>query len=208
MGRRLFNPDGMLWRPLGYLGELVMMSLLWAVCCIPLVTIGSSTAALYDAAVHVVVRKDDTLFRRFFGTFRRELGSGIRSTLVWATAAVAVWGLYRGLAAFLPEGGARGVVLIFYLVLVPFFLLCVFCWVFPILSRFTMGTAALNVTAVRLAFGHILRSAAMALVTAVGAAACWFFVVPMMVVPALVALFGTLLMEPVFLKYEAPKAEE
>ena len=99
-------------------------------------------------------------------------------------------------------------VLIFYLVLVPFFLLCVFCWVFPTLSRFTLGTAALNGTAVRLAFGHILRSATMALVTAAGAAACWFLVMPVMVVPALAALFWTLLMEPVFLRYEEPKPEE
>lgn len=202
MARRFFDPEGFIWKPLGVLGELITLSLLWAVCCIPLVTIGSATAALYDSAVHVLRRQDDTLFSRFFGTLRRELKSGILSTLLWAALAALAVLLYAGLRSAVPEGSARPVILIFYLVLVPFLLLCVFCWVFPTLSRFTFGTLALHATSLRLALGHILRSAAMALVTALGAALCWVLVLPIMLVPALTALFWSVLIEPVFRPYE------
>ena len=34
MWRKIFDPDSYFWRPLGYLGELVMLSLLWTVCCL------------------------------------------------------------------------------------------------------------------------------------------------------------------------------
>ena len=48
MASRLFDPEGTIWKPLGYLGDFVMLSLMWAVCCIPVVTVGPATTALYD----------------------------------------------------------------------------------------------------------------------------------------------------------------
>ena len=49
MARNFFNPEGLVWKPLGQLGDLVMLSLLWGICSVPLVTIGPATAALYEA---------------------------------------------------------------------------------------------------------------------------------------------------------------
>ena len=79
--------------------------------------------------------------------------------------------------------------------------LLVTSWVFPILSRFTFGFWDLNRTAVRIALGNILRSAAMAMLVGAGIAACarnYFFV---LFVPGLVAWLSTFLIEPVFEKY-------
>ena len=44
--RRFFDPESLLWKPLGFLGEIVTLSLLWTLCSIPLVTIGTASAAL------------------------------------------------------------------------------------------------------------------------------------------------------------------
>ena len=43
--RQLFNPESLVWKPLGYLGDLVMLSLLWTVFSIPVVTLGPASAA-------------------------------------------------------------------------------------------------------------------------------------------------------------------
>ena len=51
MWRKIFDPDSYFWRPLGYLGELVMLSLLWTVCCLPVVTAGQATASLNRSAL-------------------------------------------------------------------------------------------------------------------------------------------------------------
>lgn len=206
MRRRLFDPDGWLWKPLGHLGDLVILSLLWGVCCIPLVTIGASTTALYDTAVHVLRRKDDSLFSRFFHTFRRELLSGALSTLLWAAILFAGYFLWSRLSPAVPEGAGRLAVTIGML-LVFFFALCVLAWVFPLLSRFTFRTGALNATAVRVAFGHILRSAALALLMAAVVFLCIVFVFPVMVLPGAAALLSTFLIEPVFLSYEHQEEE-
>lgn len=202
MRRRFFDPQRGIWLPLGVLGDLLMLSLLWGVCCIPVITVGTATAALYDTAVHALRRKDDALLSRFFATFKRELKSGILSTLVWMAVIAAEALLYRGLLRGLPEGEGRSVVLIFYLVLVSFFTLCVLAWVFPTLSRFTFSTAGLNATALRLAFGHILRSAGLAVLIG-GCAYCSFrFGLPLMLLPGAGAWLASFLIEPVFARYE------
>ena len=89
--------------------------------------------------------------------------------------------------------------------LLLYLLLCVLSWVFPILSRFTFGFAALNRTALRIALGNILRSALMALLTGLGIAAFaqnYFFV---FFVPGLIAWLSSYLIEPVFEKYSDPE---
>lgn len=203
MAGRLFDPEGTIWKPLGYLGDFVMLSLMWAVCCIPVVTVGPATTALYDSAVHALRRGDDALLSRFIQTFKRELGSGILATVIWILIFLAAWGVYQFLVRSLPEGESRPVILIFYLVLVGFFLLCILAWVFPTLSRFTFSAAALEVTAVKLAFGYILRSAGLAVMIGAVLYLSFRFGIPIMVLPGAAAYASTFLIEPVFKKYEA-----
>ena len=77
MARRFFNPESGVWKPLGFFGDLVILSLLWCLCSVPLVTLGPATAALYDTVVHSMRRKEAPPFYRFFDTFRRELKEGV-----------------------------------------------------------------------------------------------------------------------------------
>lgn len=195
--RSAFNPESLVWKPLGYLGDLVMLSLLWTVFSIPVVTLGPASAALYDAAVHSIRRKEETVLARFFSTFKRELKQGIISTLIMAAAAAVLLGV--PLFLLRARGGAY---LLAVMLVLAFFLLCVLCWLWPVLSRFEMGLGALLNTSVRLAFGHILRSAAMAVLWAAAIYAGLRFVAPFFVCPALAALLSSYLIEPVFRRYE------
>lgn len=195
--RSAFNPESLVWKPLGYLGDLVMLSLLWTVFSIPVVTLGPASAALYDAAVHSIRRKEETVLARFFSTFKRELKQGIISTLIMAAAAAVLLGV--PLLLLRARGGAY---LLAVMLVLAFFLLCVLCWLWPVLSRFEMGLGALLNTSVRLAFGHILRSAAMAVLWAAAIYAGLRFVAPFFVCPALAALLSSYLIEPVFQSYE------
>ncbi len=205
MAKRFFDPEGLLWKPLGFVGEMVTVSLLWGLCSIPLVTIGPATTALYDTVVHAMRRKDDALFSRFFNTFRRELKIGAFTTLLWAAIAGLLYGFYR-LLLLLPAAPIRNTAATLFSILVPFFLLMILCWVFPTLSRFTFSVAALNAAALRLALGNILRSLLLALITVAGILACAFFTSPLIFVPGLTALLWSYLIEPVFRPFE--KQEE
>ncbi len=208
MARRYFDPESLAWKPFGWIGEIVILSLLWGVCCLPVITIGTATTALYDTVVHVMRRRDDDMIERFFGTFKKELKSGIFSTLLWIAVGVLVYLFYRVVGTAVPLSPIRNTAMVLYHILVPFFLLCIFCWVFPLLSRFTFDTAALNATALRLAFGHILRSIAMALLTAGAVIICWLFSTPVIFLPGLVVWLWSFLIEPVFRGYEKGSGKE
>ena len=201
MARRFFEPESLVWTPFGYIGELVMMSLLWGLCAIPLLTLGPATAALYDCAVHCLRRREGDLFARFFRTFRAGLKIGILSTLLWMLLLALPFALHLYAVGSLDSGFFK--VLEGLALLLLFFLAAILCWVFPTLSRFTFGFASLNRTALRLALGNILRSVALLLLNLAAVLLVLLLAAPVLFAPGLAALLSSFLIEPVFRRYEA-----
>lgn len=206
MARGFFHPESEPWRLLGHLGDLILLSLFWLLCALPVVTLGAGSAALYDCAAHNLRRREDDLIGRFFRTFRAELRLGTLSTLLWLAVLGAVSGALYGLLRAVSGTGLFAPVLGAGLLL-GFFLLAALSWVFPTLSRFCLGFADLQRTALRLALGHILRSCAVALLTLLALWLCARLLVPVFFVPALAAWGQTWLLEPVFARYSG-EAEE
>lgn len=56
------------------------LNLLWFVCCIPIVTIGASTTALYYTSFKIHKEEDRALARTFFRSFRENFR---QSTVLW-----------------------------------------------------------------------------------------------------------------------------
>ena len=68
-------------------GQLMMklcysccLNILWFLCCIPIVTIGASTTALYYTSLKIVRGEDRALTRMFFRSFRENFR---QSTALW-----------------------------------------------------------------------------------------------------------------------------
>ena len=40
--RRFFNPESVLWQIFGFIGDVVILSMLWTVCSAPLITVGAA----------------------------------------------------------------------------------------------------------------------------------------------------------------------
>lgn len=196
--RSLFNPEGWLWKPLGVLGDLVMLSLLWTVFSVPILTLGPASAALYDTAVHSIRRREDTVVARFLSTFKRELKQGILSALPVLGMSALLF--FAPLLVFTRQTDWPYLLAVWYLL--AFFLLCFLCWLWPVMSRFTVSFKALHLNSLKLALGHILRSAAMAAVWGLSLYAGLRFIAPLFICPALASLLSSLLIEPVFGKYE------
>jgi len=72
---KFFNIDAPVIRALARVGELMMFTALWFLCCLPVFTIGASTAALYRMMFQM--RQDGStkvsdFFRAFAQNFKRE----------------------------------------------------------------------------------------------------------------------------------------
>ena len=55
---------------LGNIGQLVVVSILWAFCCFPIFTIGASSTALYYSVVKVIRRGRSNTIEAFFQAFK------------------------------------------------------------------------------------------------------------------------------------------
>ena len=100
--RWLFDIENPVMRLIIKIFDCMCLSILWLICCLPVVTAGAATAALY-ATVHRYIRKEEGhLLRTFFGAIRENWK---RATLVWLVvlaAGIALYGLV--LRRWLPGG--------------------------------------------------------------------------------------------------------
>lgn len=197
----IFNPENSFWRMISKCADVLLLSALWLICSLPLVTLGAATAALYDASVKCVRGREQASWRRFFRTFRRELGTATLATVIWGAALLLmVWILRVLWAGALADvaGAPVAAAAYFVLMLIP---AGSFCWMFPVLSRFTFRAGGLILTGLRLAIGYLPYTLLVVLVTLAAALAAWMLVVLALILPCLTALAWSLVMERVFRKY-------
>ena len=83
MSSGIFNPQNRFWQTLDHFADLLILSLLWLVCSLPLVTAGAACAALYDAVARCVRGAEPLPWKRFWQTFRRELPCAAAVTVAW-----------------------------------------------------------------------------------------------------------------------------
>ena len=207
MNNSLFNPENWLWKPFGKVADFLILSALWIFSCIPIITIGSATTALYDCSAHCVKNGDDGMFSRYFRTFRRELIPGMLTFLLWTI-------VLGGTFSFIRFFTANAVPTTFNMVIAyaTLFILVLFIgiafWTFPLLSRFTFSIIDLNITAIQLAFAHLPRTIALGVCTFLSIWLCIRFWIPLMIVPGIYGLLSAYILEPVFKKYEDSQKTE
>lgn len=77
--KSLLNSDTPIVQRIGILGNLMYVGLLWLVCCIPIITIGASSAAMHSV-VRKVRRDEAARLTEFFRCFCKQFR---RATIVW-----------------------------------------------------------------------------------------------------------------------------
>lgn len=210
--KRLFDPDSPIMRLLADLADLVVLNLLWLLCCLPIVTAGAATAALYRCTLNMARTEKAWNAKAFFAAFRENFpkATGIWLILlaVLAVLAADIWLLYRNILPFprafsaLPGAGT-----IFWLFTKAF--------VFPLTAQFenTVGKTLSN--AVVLSVSHPIRSLAMCALNLLPlllwllspsaflcVSVCW-----LLFGFSLTAYVNTLLIKPVFAPYMQSSTE-
>ncbi len=77
---QLFNPDNPLMRFITKLTYSVYLNILWFLCCLPVVTAGASTTALFYVTLKMARNEEGNITKEFFRAFRRNLK---QATGVW-----------------------------------------------------------------------------------------------------------------------------
>lgn len=73
----MFQVDGPIWRFLSMLGDMIILHVLWLLCCIPIITIGPATAAAHYVAMKLVRDEGRSVIGMFVHSFRKNFRQGI-----------------------------------------------------------------------------------------------------------------------------------
>ena len=199
MWRDIFDPENLFFRILARGVDLVGLSLLWALLCIPAATAGSATAALYYTVVKVFRQGRDDGFTIYLRAFRDNLKQGIPVTLLSIPVMVFLaWG-YNVMANNLSTSAGVVMYMAYYVaMLVP---AGVLCYLFPLMGRFSFETKALVRTAFTMALRHIPSTVVIVLLTVemtVFTIEKWW---PLLAAPVFTLFLHSLFLEKIFLKY-------
>ncbi len=133
----LFDVDGPLVSFLTKTGELILLSLMWIVTCLPVITIGAASAALYHTVVKSVRHGVGYPARSYIKNFRRFLKRGTLATIPLLIVTSAMYFFNRYVAHVeisLSTFEAKVFVIIVIITLSTGF------YLFPVISRFRVST--------------------------------------------------------------------
>ncbi len=197
MWRSIFNPQNGFFQAIDLIFNVAALSLLWVALCLPLVTAGPATAALYYSLVKCIRRGEPYPFKNFFESFRLNLKQGIFSGIICLIAGEALAHLLGVSYQMALAGNKTAVVLLTAEGVLSLALLGVVGLLFPVLSRFTLKLGDVFGLSFRLAATHPLATLAAGIVLAAGAFLAWLTPVSLLVVPALAGLLLSLPVERV-----------
>lgn len=120
--------------------DLCVLSLLWLLCSLPVVTVGTATCSLYYAVIKSVRRQRSYPAREFLGCFRKNLKLSLLLWLLFLFFGAITFKVYLPLAAhFWFSSLWVDKILAVLLTVGIFFFASLLLWSFPILSRFDTG---------------------------------------------------------------------
>ncbi len=199
-----FSTDGPVFQWLDKLGQMILLSLAWIIGCIPIITIATSTTALYYAVIKSVRRGRGDALKEFLHSYKENLRRGIPITVtVLLLGAVLYANVHLSLAqqsGTLPIANLIGLALLLMLTV----------YVCPILSRFTMRVRDVW----KLSFVMAIRFLPYTLLLAVGVAAViavQVFLLPMptvLILPSAWCLLTTYPVEKALRAYMPEKKPE
>lgn len=180
--------------------DMLMLNALWLLCCMPIVTIGAASSALYYT-VHKTIRQErGYLFRSYFGAFKDNFK---QSTLCWLIYMALFVFLYFDMCImeqYLLDGQTIG--LLYYVFWV--FAGCILIWaiyLFGYIARFTDNLKTCLKNSALLAIANLPFSIIL-LVLAVVMYVLVMFVTPLLILalPVLVCCVYNVILERIFRK--------
>ena len=203
-----FNPEKGIWVWLSTLVDVCGLSIVWIFLCMPVVTAGPATAALYYTAVKCVRGRESGAFGCYFRSFRANFKTGLWTTLAVLPAAALLLGLHHIARWY----GTRAGGVLYVLYIAQYFVLMlpagVLCWLCPLLGRFDYRVRDLFGAAFRLTVLHLPSTVVVVLLTAQAAVFCVQYWWPVLFLPGVVMVLASLFTERIFQKYSPELARK
>ena len=197
---RFFDMDNPIWRGMGKITDLILLTLLFYLCCVPVITIIPACCALFDTISRCVKSDAPGCYSRFFKTFLQELKRGIPLTLFWLLVGAIVLCGDQILQYHAQLNTAIQIHAVLYRILF-LALLALLGWLIPLQSRYHFSFINLHRNALYFFIARLPGTIWMLISTALIVVACLihpYTLILLTIAPALISLIHAHTVEKAF----------
>lgn len=88
---KIFSPDGVVYKLVQGLWDLLKLNFLWMLFSLPIVTLGGATIAAFDVSMKLLAGEEGYVARDFVASFRKNFKTGIPYGLLFLLCCYVVW---------------------------------------------------------------------------------------------------------------------
>lgn len=211
--KRRSGDDGGLW---GYGGsftyicskifDVLLLGLLWLLCCLPVVTVGASSTAAYYAMVKCVKKSEGYPVREFFKSFRLNFKP---ATVLWVIFAALTFLMQLNIGILMKKtSGLFGLFFIVFYGAVCIYLTVMMLYAFPALSRFDMNAGWIFKLSLFMGVRYLLHSIMLLVILGMALLFIWKIPMLMFLVPGPMIFLMSEFLEDPLKKHTPQEAEE
>lgn len=195
-----FSYDSKFFQFINQMTDCIVLSVLWLLTSLPIVTIGAATTALYYTVNKVFAQEEGSAWGEYFRAFKREFK---QATGMWLILLVIY--MMIGLDCILIYSYAEQyswLVVLFWVLM--FFLALVMMWSrywFPYLARFEDSTRVILKNTVYMALFDFKWTLVLLVVNVLEILGCFLFPLLLVILPAASMIYVNHTLEKVFVKY-------
>lgn len=211
---KVFNFEGPVFTFLSRLADLIWLNLLFIICCIPVVTIGAATTALYYVTLKMVKDEEGYITRSYFKAFRDNF---VQATVIWLVFLAVIVVMFLDfriakvgdMSALIGSGRINDVVIVAVGVM-AIILGMTLTYVFPLLARFDNTVVNTVKNAFLISIRHLPYTFLMMIIQAVPVVLIWFFpalLILVLIMFSVVAYINSKFFRKIFVLYEGTDGE-
>ncbi len=211
---KVFNFEGPVFTFLSRLADLIWLNLLFIICCIPVVTIGAATTALYYVTLKMAKDEEGYITRSYFKAFRDNF---VQATVIWLVFLAVIVVMFLDfriakvgdMSALIGSGRINDVVIVAVGVM-AIILGMTFTYVFPLLARFDNTVVNTVKNAFLISIRHLPYTFLMMIIQAVPVVLIWFFpalLILVLIMFSAVAYINSKFFRKIFVLYEGTDGE-
>lgn len=192
--------DSKLFEGLGKVADCLIVSFFWLMCCLPIVTIGAATTAMYYTVHKSIIGDREYVTRCFFSSFKDNFKQATICNLV-LLAVLLILGVDAYIVYQMAVAGESSAFIFYFFLVAILYVIGWGCVLFPYMARFQNTTKNTLKSAVFLEMRHLPTS--IALIASLILTVFLILYVPLCVLfmPAVLFLLYDFLLERVFRKY-------
>lgn len=167
----MFSPEGAFSNWLTKFTNLVILNVLWILCCLPIVTAGAATTALYSVLLKIVQNTEGYIVKDYFKAFQKNFK---QATVIWAGILLFAI-VIAAEAIYYTHCPGSGKWILCLPVCCNIFIALTALYVFPVLAFFKDPVKRIIKNSFYMAVGNLPYTILILLITLLPAAFLWLF---------------------------------